>query len=97
MPDLRRALGRLLEVLGYSLFQNWEGGRGWRFGPTYPAIEQSSALTAKITTASAQPGWQLMSPERHPYAGGGQYCAAHLENDDGFETELVSINAPERK
>jgi hypothetical protein len=37
-----------------------------------------------------------MFPERHPYAGGGQHYAAYLENDDGFEVELVAIKSPER-
>jgi catechol 2,3-dioxygenase-like lactoylglutathione lyase family enzyme len=49
VPDLQRAidsLGRLLEALGYTLHQRWDGGRSWRLGPTYLVIEQSSALTA---------------------------------------------------
>ncbi|OAH13032.1 VOC family protein [Streptomyces jeddahensis] len=49
VPDLHRALasfGWLLEALGYTLFQSWEGGRSWRLGPTYLVIEQSPALTA---------------------------------------------------
>lgn len=34
-----------------------------------------------------------MFPDRHPYAGGAQHYAAYLENDDGFEVELVAANA----
>lgn len=36
-------------------------------------------------------GWHLMFTDRHPYAGGQQHYAAYLENDDGFEVELVAI------
>jgi catechol 2,3-dioxygenase-like lactoylglutathione lyase family enzyme len=35
-------------------------------------------------------GWALLFPERHPYAGGPEHCAAYLEDRDGFEVELVS-------
>lgn len=49
VPDLDRAvasLGRLLEALGYTLFQNWEHGRSWRLGATYLVVERSPDLTA---------------------------------------------------
>jgi hypothetical protein len=35
-------------------------------------------------------GWTLMFPDRHPYAGGDAHYAAYLENEDGFEVELVA-------
>jgi Glyoxalase/Bleomycin resistance protein/Dioxygenase superfamily len=35
-------------------------------------------------------GWQLMFADTHPHAGGDQHYAAYLENDDGFEVELVA-------
>lgn len=35
-------------------------------------------------------GWRLMFADRHPYAGGPDYHAAYLENDAGFEVELVT-------
>jgi catechol 2,3-dioxygenase-like lactoylglutathione lyase family enzyme len=50
VADLHRALaslGWLLEALGYTLFQSWDGGRSWRLGPTYLVIEQSPDLTAQ--------------------------------------------------
>lgn len=123
VPDLDRAvasLGWLLEALGYALFQNWDGGRSWRLGPTYLVIEQSPALTAEqhdrrrpglnhlafhvedaatveeLTADAAQHGWHLMFAEQHPYAGGAEHYAAYLENDDGFEVELVATTSPER-
>jgi hypothetical protein len=27
--------------------------------------------------------------DRYPHAGGPDHCAAYLENEDGFEVELV--------
>lgn len=49
VPDLGRATaewGWLLSELGYSVFQDWEGGRSWRLGETYLVVEQSPAMTA---------------------------------------------------
>ncbi len=49
VPDHERAvatLGRLLQSLGYTRFQSWDGGSSWRLGPTYVVLEQSRALTA---------------------------------------------------
>lgn len=51
----------------------------------------------RLVADATQHGWHLMFPERHPYAGGGQHYAAYLENDDGFEVELVAIDSPARK
>ncbi|PZG14551.1 VOC family protein [Nonomuraea aridisoli] len=39
-------------------------------------------------------GWTLLFPDRHPYAGGAQHYAAYLENEDGFEVELVATKDP---
>ncbi|MDX6389140.1 MAG: hypothetical protein QOJ73_203 [Streptosporangiaceae bacterium] len=35
-------------------------------------------------------GWRLMFIDRHPYAGGDQHFAAYLEDQDGYEVELVA-------
>ena len=35
-------------------------------------------------------GWTVMFADRHPHAGGPDHYAAYLENDDGFEVELVA-------
>ena len=44
---------------------------------------------------AAAHGWSLMFADRHPFAGGPAHCAAYLEDDDGFEVELVA-DPPER-
>jgi catechol 2,3-dioxygenase-like lactoylglutathione lyase family enzyme len=38
-------------------------------------------------------GWTLMFADRHPHAGGPDHYAAYLENDDGFEVELVALTS----
>ncbi|GIF67427.1 hypothetical protein Ais01nite_54620 [Asanoa ishikariensis] len=35
-------------------------------------------------------GWVLLFPDRHPHAGGPDTYAAYLEDEDGFEAELVA-------
>ncbi|WP_328476059.1 hypothetical protein OHS71_01800 [Streptomyces sp. NBC_00377] len=49
-----------------------------------------------MAAGAAQHGLHLMFAERHPYAGGAQRYAGCVENDDGFELELVAIKSPER-
>jgi RimJ/RimL family protein N-acetyltransferase/catechol 2,3-dioxygenase-like lactoylglutathione lyase family enzyme len=44
----------------------------------------------RITAAAPAHGWRLMFADRHPYAGGPDHLAAYLENDEGFEVELVA-------
>lgn len=56
---------------------------------------EDAARVEELTADAAQHGWRLMFPGQHPYAGGGQHYAAYLENDDGFEVELVAIKSPE--
>jgi catechol 2,3-dioxygenase-like lactoylglutathione lyase family enzyme len=43
-----------------------------------------------LVAEAAGHGWTLLFPDRHPYAGGPEHCAAYLENVDGFEVELVA-------
>lgn len=52
------------------------------------------ALTEALATAATQHGWRLMFAEQHPYAGGSGHYAAYLENVDGYEAELVALEAP---
>lgn len=47
----------------------------------------------RLVTESAEHGWRLMFGDRHPHAGGSNHYAAYLENDDGFEVELVAVEA----
>jgi hypothetical protein len=47
------------------------------------------AVDALAASAPAH-GWTLLFPERHPYAGGPSHYAAYIENEDGFEAELVA-------
>ncbi|WP_103501696.1 MULTISPECIES: VOC family protein [unclassified Streptomyces] len=58
---------------------------------------EDAATVERLATDATRHGWYLMFPERHPYAGGEQQYAAYLENDDGFEVELVAINSDERE
>jgi catechol 2,3-dioxygenase-like lactoylglutathione lyase family enzyme len=47
------------------------------------------AAVDELTAGAQQHGWSLMFADRHPHAGGEGTYAAYLENDDGFEAELV--------
>ncbi|HUQ58246.1 VOC family protein [Lentzea sp.] len=44
----------------------------------------------RLTREAQQNGWQLMFADEHPHAGGPDHYAAFLENEDGFEVELVA-------
>ena len=43
-----------------------------------------------LTRESEAHGWKLMFADLHPHAGGPDHYAAFLENEDGFEIELVA-------
>src|SRR5512147_2808231 len=61
-----------------------------RPGLNHLAFHVSSSAAVEDLAAEAPGfGWQLMYADRHPYAGGPQHYAAYLENEDGFEVELV--------
>ncbi|WP_197093899.1 VOC family protein [Nonomuraea sp. SBT364] len=51
-------------------------------------VESRAQLDSLVEQAPAH-GWTLMFPDRYPYAGGRQHYAAYLEDEDGFEIELV--------
>ncbi|WKU43674.1 VOC family protein [Streptomyces sp. VNUA116] len=55
-------------------------------------VEGRAAVDALVEAAPAH-GWRLMFPDRHPFAGGAGHYAAYLENEDGFEVELVAVTA----
>ena len=43
-----------------------------------------------LTDRAPARGWRLLFADRHPYAGGVEHYAAYLEDDGGFEVELVA-------
>ena len=49
-----------------------------------------AARLDEIVIAAPEYGWQLMFADKHPYAGGEHHYAAYLEDQDGFEVELVA-------
>lgn len=40
--------------------------------------------------ATAERGWTLMFPDRHPLAVGRDHYAAYLESEDGYEMKIVA-------
>ena len=44
----------------------------------------------RLVNGSAQHGWRLMYADQHPFAGGVDSYAAYLEDDQGYEVELVA-------
>ncbi|WP_241564683.1 VOC family protein [Nonomuraea polychroma] len=58
-------------------------------------VESRALLDALVEQAPAH-GWTLMFPDRHPDAGGAQHYAAYLEDEDGFEIELVAFDGADR-
>jgi catechol 2,3-dioxygenase-like lactoylglutathione lyase family enzyme len=48
------------------------------------------AEVEEVTARAQENGWRLMFADRHPYAGGPGHFAAYLENEAGFEVELVA-------
>lgn len=43
-----------------------------------------------LVREAPQHGWRLLFADRHPHAGGPDHYAAFLEDDAGFEVELVT-------
>jgi catechol 2,3-dioxygenase-like lactoylglutathione lyase family enzyme len=60
-------------------------------GLNHLALHAGSRQNVDSLTEQAQRhGWQLMFADEHPHAGGPDHYAAFLENEDGFEVELVA-------
>lgn len=51
---------------------------------------RSQAEVDRLVEAAPTHAWSLLFPDRHPHAGGPEHYAAYLENDQGFEVELVA-------
>lgn len=44
----------------------------------------------RLVEEAADHGWALLFSDRHPHAGGPDHYAAYLENEDGYEVEVVA-------
>lgn len=44
----------------------------------------------ELVAEAERHGWRLMFADAHPFAGGAEHYAAYLEDEDGFEVELVA-------
>ena len=49
----------------------------------------------RLVTDAPEHGWTLMFADRHPHAGGPDTYAAYLEDEDGYEAELVAAEHPD--
>lgn len=47
-------------------------------------------MVDRIVSEAPTYGWRLLFADRHPFAGGSQHYAAYLENEEGFEVEVVA-------
>ena len=62
-----------------------------RAGLNHLAFHAGARDTVNAMAAAAPlHGWALMFADKHPWAGGPEHYAAYLENEDGFEAELVA-------
>ncbi|MBV2354296.1 VOC family protein [Streptomyces sp. J2-1] len=52
---------------------------------------RDAATVEALADEALQHGWRPLFPELHPHAGGDAHYAAYLENQDGFEVELVAM------
>lgn len=64
-----------------------------RAGVNHLALNADQDTVDAIAADGAEHGWSLLFTDRHPYAGGPDHYAAYLENDYGFEIELVAAAA----
>ena len=48
------------------------------------------AVLDRLVAAAPAHGWRALFSDRYPYAGGPDHEAAYLEDEDGFEVELVA-------
>jgi len=49
----------------------------------------------RLRAESSAHGWHELFAARYPHAGGEQHTALYLENDEGFEVEVVVADEPE--
>ena len=78
----------LLSGLGYSLYQNWDGGRSYRLGGTYIVFVQADdELTEAIRERDDT---TLLYEDDHPYAGGEDHYALYCEDPERVKVEIVA-------
>jgi catechol 2,3-dioxygenase-like lactoylglutathione lyase family enzyme len=46
----------------------------------------------RLVAAAGEHGWRLLFTDAHPFAGGPDHYAAYLEDEDGYEVELVATD-----
>ncbi|HEY1177912.1 MAG TPA: VOC family protein [Phytomonospora sp.] len=51
---------------------------------------EDTATVDRLVEEAPAHGWELLYPERHPYAGGPEHYAAYIADRHGFEAELVA-------
>jgi len=61
-----------------------------RAGINHLALNAERSQVDAIAADADDHGWNLLFADRHPYAGGAEHYAAYLENEFGFEVELVA-------
>lgn len=52
------------------------------------------AQVDELSTRATDHGWRPLFADHYPHAGGAAHYAAYLENDAGFEVELVALEGP---
>jgi catechol 2,3-dioxygenase-like lactoylglutathione lyase family enzyme len=101
VPDLDGAIGPwgwLLGELGWSPFQDWPGGRSWRFGDVYLVLEQSPALTSDVHDRRA-PGLNHIAftvgakPEASDQIGPGDQAGGGDSAEAGRRAEVDRLTA----
>ncbi len=69
------------------------GDRHERRAPGLNHLAFHAGTPAELDTLVAEApahGWRLLFADRHPFAGGPDHRAAYLEDEDGYEVELVA-------
>jgi hypothetical protein len=61
-----------------------------RPGINHLAVTAAREVLDHVVGGAADHGWTVLFADRHPYAGGRDHYAAYLENDHGFEVEIVA-------
>lgn len=80
----------------YVVFEQSPALTGDRHERTRPGLNHlafhggTRADVDRLVEAAPANGWRLMFADKHPFAGGPDYYAAFLEDDDGYEVEVVA-------